>query len=89
MSGRDKLEGDNFATPLRDSSHLLLPKLLRDVPCATPRDLDPGLREDRAGGEDKEEVEDSMEGVVDDLGEGVRGRDVVSDSTDGDRTIQY
>mmetsp|Transcript_1937 Transcript_1937/g.5612 ORF Transcript_1937/g.5612 Transcript_1937/m.5612 type:complete len:425 (-) Transcript_1937:27-1301(-) len=64
--------------------HLGVTELLGDVAGGGTGHLDPGLGEEGAGREDEDEVEDGVEGVVDDLGKGGGRADVVGDATDGD-----
>jgi len=78
----EDVDEGRVAVALHD--HLVVPELLGNVPGRGAADLDPGLGEEGAGGEDEDEVEDGVEGVVDDLRKGGRGGDVVGDTADGD-----
>uniref|UniRef100_A0A7S1C9Y9 alanine--tRNA ligase n=1 Tax=Bicosoecida sp. CB-2014 TaxID=1486930 RepID=A0A7S1C9Y9_9STRA len=60
----------------RDHDALALP-LLRDVVHRLARELDPGLGEERAGGEHEGDVEDGVEDVVLDVRQVARRREVV------------
>ena len=64
--------------------HLGIPELLGNITGGGAGHLDPGLGEEGAGGEDKDEVKDGVEGVVDDLSQRGGRADVVGDATDGD-----
>mmetsp|Transcript_1225 Transcript_1225/g.1865 ORF Transcript_1225/g.1865 Transcript_1225/m.1865 type:complete len:403 (+) Transcript_1225:421-1629(+) len=65
-------------------NHLVIPQLLSYITRTGSRDLNPSLGEEGTGSQDEDEVEDSMEGIVNDLSEGGGWRDVVCDSSDGD-----
>ena len=71
-----------IAVALHD--HLVVPKLLRHVSRRRARHLDPRLGEEGARRQDEDEVEDRVEGIVDDLGEAGGRGDVVRDAPDGD-----
>mmetsp|Transcript_57425 Transcript_57425/g.128203 ORF Transcript_57425/g.128203 Transcript_57425/m.128203 type:complete len:393 (-) Transcript_57425:510-1688(-) len=60
--------------------HLLVAQLLGHVFCARARNLDPRLREERASDKDKHEVEDGVEGVLEDLRDRHWGREVVDET---------
>ena len=64
--------------------HLGIAELLGNIAGGGTGHLDPGLGEEGAGGEDENEVEDGVEGVVDDLSQRGGRADVVRDATDGD-----
>ncbi|KAI3482411.1 hypothetical protein L1887_54967 [Cichorium endivia] len=63
--------------------HLVVLELLCDLARARAGDLDPGLGEERAGGEGEGDVDGGVDGVADDLPEVVRRRHVVGDAADG------
>mmetsp|Transcript_66406 Transcript_66406/g.185620 ORF Transcript_66406/g.185620 Transcript_66406/m.185620 type:complete len:379 (+) Transcript_66406:578-1714(+) len=64
--------------------HLVVTKLLGNVTGRGSRHFNPSLTEKSTSGKDEGQVENSMERIVDDLGERRGRRNVVSDSTDGD-----
>ena len=64
--------------------HLLVAQLLGHIFGRGAAHLNPGLGEDGAGGEDEDQVEDEVEGVGVDLGEGGGRGDVVRQAGDGD-----
>mmetsp|Transcript_12501 Transcript_12501/g.40927 ORF Transcript_12501/g.40927 Transcript_12501/m.40927 type:complete len:317 (-) Transcript_12501:796-1746(-) len=78
---------DDGVVPEALHNHLLIAELLGDVARGRAGDLDPHGGEDGAGGEDEDEVEDGVEGVVGDFGEGPGGRDVVGEASDGDGRV--
>ena len=75
---------DNGGITVALHYHLGIAQLLGHIPGGSARDLNPGLGEERAGREDEDEIEDGVEGVVDDLGDGGGGANVVRDASDGD-----
>ncbi len=60
-------------------------QVLRNVVDSGAGDFNPGLGEERAGDEDESNVEERVEGVPGDFEYVSGGRDVVSESSDGDR----
>lgn len=86
-SGRDDalelLVHGPFAVTGHD--HLLLLQLLGDVARARTGDLDPGLAEQRAGGEHERDVEGGVDGVGERGFEGVRWAHVVRDSANSEK----
>ena len=63
--------------------HLLVLELLGNIARAAAGDLDPRLGEDGAGGRDERDVDNSVDGVEEDVLHVVRGRHVVCDTRDG------
>ena len=64
--------------------HLVVTKLLGNITSRSSRHLDPCLGKESTRSQNEDEVEDSMERIVDNLGERRRGRNVVSNSSNGD-----
>ena len=60
--------------------HLVVPKLLGDIASGSARHFNPRLGKEGTGCQDEDEIKDGMEGVVDNLVERGRGRNVVSNS---------
>ena len=65
-------------------NHLAVAELLSDVPSRSTRNLDPGLAEESAGSQNKGQVKDSVEGIVNDLSERLRWRNVITVRCKGD-----
>lgn len=61
--------------------HLLITKLLGNVTSRSTRYFDPCLTEQGAGSQDKHQVENGMEGIVNDLGNTLGRGDIVTDLT--------
>lgn len=61
-----------------------IPQLFGHIAGAGTAHLDPCLTEESAGRQDENEVENGVEGIVNNLGKGCGGRDVVGDTSDGD-----
>jgi len=64
---------------------MLVAELLGNVLGGRARHLDPGLGEKTAGSEDERQVEDGVDGVVEDLGHRLGGRDVVRETANRHR----
>ena len=64
--------------------HLIVSQLLGNVASGCPRNLNPSFGEEGAGSQDEDEIEDGVEWIVDDFGEGSGRRDVVGDSSNRD-----
>ena len=60
--------------------HLLLPQLLGHVLGAAAGHVDPGLGEECAGAEHKEDVEECVNGVGDEGAQALRRRQVITES---------
>jgi hypothetical protein len=65
-------------------TYLLVLELLGNILCRSTRDVDPGLGEESTSGQDERDVEESMERIVEDLGQVVWWRDIVRKTTGGD-----
>ena len=63
--------------------HLVVTELLGNITGGSARHFDPSLGEQGTGREDKDQVKDGVEGIVDDLSKGRRRGDVVRDSSNG------
>ena len=63
--------------------HLLFLELFGNVPWATSGNLNPGLGEQRAGGQSEGNVDDGVDGVEESGGQGVGRRHVIGNTTDG------
>lgn len=68
-------------------NHVLVAELLGNILGSRTGDLNPGLGEECSGAEDEGEVEDGVEGVAEDLSEGVGRREVVSKTANGDHVV--
>ena len=62
--------------------HLLLLQLFGNVPGTASGYLDPGFGEERAGRQSKGNVDEGVDGVEEGGGQGVWGRNVISNTTD-------
>ena len=65
------------------NDHLLVLELLGDLSRTGTRDFDPGLAKDGTGRDDKEDVEDGVQGVEQGRGDASGSRDVVGETGDG------
>jgi len=63
----------------------LVAELLGDVTGRGAGDLDPGLGEESTSGEDEDDVDDGVERIEEDLGDRLRGGDVVCNAANWDR----
>jgi len=78
-----KIRKHGTATMTRDH-HLLVLDLTDDIARSTAADLNPSLAEDGARAKDESDVDDGVDGVMENVGEGRWGRQVVGNTTDGD-----
>lgn len=69
--------------------HVLVLELLQDVLGCASTDLDPGLREQGASGQDEGDVENGVEGIWVDLKELPWGRDVIGQSSNWDTASSH
>ena len=83
----EDVDDGGVAVTLHD--HLRVAELLGNVAGGGAGHFDPGLGEEGTGREDEDEVEDGVEGVIDDLGQGGGRADVVGDATDGDHFAAF
>ena len=64
-------------------SHLLFPELLGNILGRTARHIYPGLAEEGAAPQHEGDVEDGVDGVSEDGGQGLGGREVVAETSNG------
>ena len=72
-----------YYLPVSSHNHLLFPQLLGNILGTAARHINPGLGEKCAGSQHEENVEESVDGVGKDGGEGLRRREIVAQATDG------
>ena len=74
---------DKKDLPVSLKLELLISELLGDISGRRSGDLDPGLGEESTRSEDKADVDQAGNGIGDNLRDGSRRRDVVSETTSG------
>ena len=67
--------------------HLLFTKLLSYILSTRSRDVDPGLGEESTRSEHKDDIDDAMEWVLENVPEGFRGRQVIAQTTSWETTV--
>lgn len=76
---------DGRLSTVSGDDHLLVGELLGNLLGGRAGNLNPDGGEEGASNQDEGNVEDGVDGVIEDLGERSGGRDVVGESTNGDR----